>query len=36
VGVYEPQKFERLRVITDDGRITENFVVLSKIRVKQP
>ncbi|MBP7686679.1 MAG: glycosyltransferase family 39 protein [Thermoflexales bacterium] len=34
VGVYEPQKFERLRVITADGRITENFVLLSKVRVK--
>jgi len=34
VGVYEPQKFDRLRVMTDDGRITENFVLLSKVRVK--
>ena len=34
VGVYEPQKFERLRVITNDGRITENFVLLSKVRVR--
>jgi hypothetical protein len=34
VGVYEPQKGDRLRVITDDGRITENFVWLSKVRVK--
>ncbi len=34
VGVYEPQKFERLRIITADGRITENFVLLSKVRVK--
>ncbi|MBI5564499.1 MAG: hypothetical protein HY870_06365, partial [Chloroflexi bacterium] len=34
VGVYEPQKFDRLRVITDDGRITENFVLLSKVRVQ--
>ena len=34
VGVYEPQQFERLRIITDDGRITENFVLLSKVRVK--
>ena len=35
VGVYDPQKnFERLRVITDDGRITENYVLLSKVRVK--
>jgi 4-amino-4-deoxy-L-arabinose transferase-like glycosyltransferase len=34
VGVYEPQKVERLRTITDDGRITENFVLLSKVRVK--
>ena len=34
VGVYEPQQGERLRVITDDGRIIENFVLLSKVRVK--
>lgn len=34
VGVYEPQHFERLRVITDDGRITENFVLLGKVRVR--
>jgi 4-amino-4-deoxy-L-arabinose transferase-like glycosyltransferase len=35
VGVYDPQKsFERLRVVTDDGRITENYVLLSKVRVK--
>ncbi len=35
VGVYDPRKnFERLRVITDDGRITDNFVLLSKVRVK--
>ena len=35
VGVYDPQKnFERLRVITDDGRITENYVLLGKVRVK--
>ncbi len=34
VGVYEPQQGERLRVITDDGRITDNFVWLSKVRVK--
>jgi len=34
VGVYKPQKFARLRVMTDDGRITENFVLLGKVRVK--
>jgi hypothetical protein len=35
VGVYDPQKnFERLRVVTDDGRITENYVLLGKVRVK--
>jgi hypothetical protein len=34
VGVYEPKNFERLRLITDDGRITENFVLLSKVRVR--
>jgi 4-amino-4-deoxy-L-arabinose transferase-like glycosyltransferase len=35
VGVYDPQKnFERLRVLTDDGRITENYVLLGKVRVK--
>ncbi len=34
VGVYEPQQGKRLRVITDDGRITDNFVWLSQVRVK--
>jgi 4-amino-4-deoxy-L-arabinose transferase-like glycosyltransferase len=35
VGVYDPQKnFERLRVVTDDGRITENYVLLGKVRVQ--
>jgi hypothetical protein len=35
VGVYDPQKnFERLRVVTNDGRITENYVLLGKVRVK--
>jgi 4-amino-4-deoxy-L-arabinose transferase-like glycosyltransferase len=35
VGVYDPQRnFERLRVVTDDGRITENYVLLGKVRVK--
>jgi len=35
VGVYDPLKnFERLRVVTDDGRITENYVLLGKVRVK--
>ena len=35
VGVYDPSKnFERLRIITDDGRITENYVLLGKVRVQ--
>ncbi|NTU61911.1 MAG: hypothetical protein HGB05_00580 [Chloroflexi bacterium] len=35
VGVYDPNKnFERLRVVTEDGRITENYVLLGKVRVK--
>ncbi len=35
VGVYDPQKnFERLRVVTEDGRITENYVLLGKVRVR--
>jgi 4-amino-4-deoxy-L-arabinose transferase-like glycosyltransferase len=35
VGVYDPQKnFERLRVIAVDGRITENYILLGKVRVK--
>jgi 4-amino-4-deoxy-L-arabinose transferase-like glycosyltransferase len=35
VGVYDPQQnFERLRVVTDDGRITENYVLLGKVRVQ--
>jgi hypothetical protein len=35
VGVYDPAKnFERLRIVTDDGRITENFVLLGKVRVQ--
>jgi hypothetical protein len=35
IGVYDPQKnFERLRVVTEDGRITENYVLLGKVRVK--
>lgn len=35
VGVYDPQKnFERLRVVTEDGRITENYVLLGKVRVQ--
>jgi hypothetical protein len=35
VGVYDPQQnFERLRIVTDDGRITENYVLLGKVRVQ--
>jgi hypothetical protein len=34
VGVYNPGNFDRLRIIADDGRITENFVLLSKVRVR--
>ena len=35
VGVYDAASptFERLRVITGDGRITENYILLSKVRV---
>jgi hypothetical protein len=35
VGVYDPlRNFERLRVITADGRIVENYVLLGKVRVR--
>jgi hypothetical protein len=35
VGVYDPRNnFERLRVITEDGRIVENYVLLGKVRAK--
>ncbi len=35
VGVYDPRKdFERLRVVTEDGRIVENYVLLGKVRVR--
>ena len=34
VGVYNPGNFDRLRIIADDGRITDNFVLLSKVRVR--
>jgi 4-amino-4-deoxy-L-arabinose transferase-like glycosyltransferase len=35
VGAYDPrQDFERLRVITEDGRIVENYVLLGKVRVR--
>lgn len=37
VGAYDPSpagNFERLRVTTEDGRITENYVLLGKVRVK--
>jgi hypothetical protein len=36
VGVYNSASptFDRLRVITDDGRVTENYVLLSKVRVR--
>jgi hypothetical protein len=35
IGVYDggSPAFERLRVLTDDGRITENYVLLSQVRV---
>jgi hypothetical protein len=35
IGVYDADSptFERLRVITGDGRITENYILLSKVRV---
>jgi 4-amino-4-deoxy-L-arabinose transferase-like glycosyltransferase len=35
IGVYNAaMNFERLRIIADDGRIIENFVWLSKVRVR--
>ena len=35
VGLYDPlNNFERLRLITADGRISDNFVWLSKVRVR--
>ncbi|HET7376852.1 MAG TPA: hypothetical protein VFK30_09100, partial [Anaerolineae bacterium] len=34
VGLYNPANFDRLRIVTDDGRITDNFVLLSNVRVK--
>lgn len=36
VGVYNLRSpaFDRLRVLTDDGRITENYILLSKVRVR--
>jgi hypothetical protein len=35
VGVYDPHNnFERLRVLTEDGRIAENYVLLGKVRVQ--
>ncbi len=35
IGAYDATSptFDRLRVITDDGRITENYILLSKVRV---
>jgi hypothetical protein len=35
IGLYNPlNNFERLRLFTDDGRITDNYVLLSQVRVK--
>jgi hypothetical protein len=34
IGVYELATFDRLRIVTDDGRITENFIKLNKVRVR--
>ncbi len=34
VGLYTPANFDRLRIVADDGRITDNFVLLSKVRVR--
>jgi 4-amino-4-deoxy-L-arabinose transferase-like glycosyltransferase len=34
VGLYNPTNFDRLRLVTADGRITDNFVLLSKVRVR--
>lgn len=33
IGVYDLATFDRLRVITEDRRITENFILLNKFRV---
>ncbi len=35
VGLYDSANFDRLRIVADDGRITDNFVLLSKVRVRQ-
>ncbi|HZY43126.1 MAG TPA: glycosyltransferase family 39 protein [Anaerolineae bacterium] len=34
VGLYDSANFDRLRIVADDGRITDNFVLLSKVRIK--
>ena len=36
IGVYDLRSstFDRLRVLTDDGRITENYILLNKVRVR--
>jgi len=36
IGVYDGSSptFERLRIVTDDGRITDNFILLSRVRVR--
>lgn len=35
IGVYDAASpsFERLRVMTTDGRIAENYILLSRVRV---
>ena len=33
VGSYNPANFDRLRIIVDDSRITDNFVLLNPVRV---
>jgi hypothetical protein len=35
VGLNNSANLDRLRITTDDGRITANFVLLSKVRVRQ-
>lgn len=36
IGVYDASSptFERLRAITDDGRIVENYILLSRVRIR--
>ncbi|HEY4691645.1 MAG TPA: glycosyltransferase family 39 protein [Anaerolineae bacterium] len=36
IGVYDASSptFDRLRIITDDGRLTENYILLNDVRVR--